>query len=78
MPSKSLLKKYDLEIFGELSEYLKMGNVKKFRECIDKNELYYMQCGVYLILQKLINLVYRNLLKKLLVYTHCLLIGQLK
>ncbi|XP_050531620.1 PCI domain-containing protein 2 [Daktulosphaira vitifoliae] len=64
IPSKSLLKKYDLEIFGELSDYLKMGNVKKFRECIDINEVYYMQCGVYLILQKLINLVYRNLLKK--------------
>ncbi|XP_050429892.1 PCI domain-containing protein 2 [Adelges cooleyi] len=64
MPSKSLLKKYDLELFGELSDYLKMGNVRKFRECIDTNEVYYMKCGVYLVLQKLLNLVYRNLLKK--------------
>lgn len=65
MPSKDLLKKYDLEIFEELTDSLKMGNVKKYRECLDTNEVYYMQNGVYLVLQKLHNLVYRNLLKKL-------------
>lgn len=65
MPSKDLLKKYDLEIFEELTDSLKMGNVKKYRECLDTNKVYYMQNGVYLVLQKLHNLVYRNLLKKL-------------
>lgn len=64
MPSKHLLNKYNLDIFKDLTEYIKMGNVKKFRECIDVNEVYYMKCGVYLLLQKLINLVYRNLFKK--------------
>lgn len=65
MPSANLLKKYDLEVFGDLTDSIKKGNVQKFRECIDVNELYYMKCGVYLVLQKLINLVYRNLFKKL-------------
>lgn len=65
MPSTNLLKKYDLGILSELVYALKDGNVKKYRECINANELYYMKCGVYLVLQKLINLVYRNLLKKL-------------
>jgi len=64
MPSKNLLKKYDLDIFGDLTDYIKMGHVQKFRECIDRNEVYYMNCGVYLVLLKLINLVYRNLFKK--------------
>lgn len=67
MPSKDLLKKYDLKSFEDLTNYIKMGNVQKFRECIDVNEVYYMKCGVYLLLQKLINIVYRNLLKKLYV-----------
>lgn len=65
MPSKNLLKKYDLDIFEDLTDCVKIGNVKKFRECIDKNEVFYMKCGVYLVLQKLMNLVYRNLFKKL-------------
>lgn len=65
MPSEHLLKKYDLEVFEDLTDSIKAGNVQKFRECIDVNELYYMKCGVYLVLQKLINLVYRNLFKKL-------------
>lgn len=65
MPSKNLLKKYDLEIFKDLTDYIKIGDVRKFRESIDVNEVYYMKCGVYLLLQKLINLVYRNLFKKL-------------
>lgn len=65
MPSKYLLKKYELDVFEDLTDYIKMGNVQKFRECIDINEVYYMKCGVYLVLQKLINLVYRNLFKKL-------------
>lgn len=65
MPSKGLLKKYNLEIFSDLTDYIKIGNVQKFRECIDINEVYYMKSGVYLLLQKLTNLVYRNLFKKL-------------
>lgn len=65
MPSQNLLKKYDLEIYDDLTNFIKLGNVQKFRECIDVNEVYYMKCGVYLVLQKLINLVYRNLFKKL-------------
>lgn len=65
MPSKNLLKKYDLEVFDDLTDSLKMGKIQKFRESIEVNETYFMKCGVYLVLQKLINLVYRNLFKKL-------------
>lgn len=65
MPSQNLLKKYDLEIYDDMTNFIKLGHVQKFRECIDVNEVYYMKCGVYLVLQKLINLVYRNLFKKL-------------
>lgn len=65
MPSKHLLNKYNMDIFKDLTEYIKMGNVKKFKESIEVNEVYYMKCGIYLLLQKLINLVYRNLFKKL-------------
>ncbi|VVC44905.1 Hypothetical protein CINCED_3A011140 [Cinara cedri] len=65
MPSLNLLKKYDLDVFMDLTTSLKTGNVKLFRECIDKHEVCYMKCGIYLVLQKLINIVYRNLFKKL-------------
>ncbi|VVC44904.1 Proteasome component (PCI) domain [Cinara cedri] len=64
MPSLNLLKKYDLDVFMDLTTSLKTGNVKLFRECIDKHEVCYMKCGIYLVLQKLINIVYRNLFKK--------------
>lgn len=65
MPSLSLLKKYNLDIFFDLTTSLKTGNVKKFKECIDINEVCYMKCGIYLVLQKLINIAHRNLFKKL-------------
>lgn len=65
MPSLSLLKKYDLDMFVDLTNSIKMGNVQTFRKCIDVNEVCYMKCGIYLVLQKLINIVYRNLFKKL-------------
>jgi len=65
MPSNNLLDKYNLDVFKDLTKSIKTGNVKKFRQCIDDNEVYYMKGGIYLLLQKLINLVYRNLFKKL-------------
>jgi len=50
--------------FEEVSEALKDGNVYRFKQALQKSEKKFIKYGVYLILEKLHMLLYRNLFKK--------------
>lgn len=72
LPSNFLLQKYDLVQFAEVVKAVKDGNLLLLTEAMNKNESFFIQYGVYLILEKLKVITYRNLFKKvyLLLKTH--------
>jgi len=72
MPKQSLLKKYDLQQFSGVMEAVKEGNLCDLNEALEKNEKTFIKWGIFLILEKLKIITYRNLFKKvsLLMQSH--------
>lgn len=72
MPKIELLQKYDLMQFSDVSKAVVEGNLLKLNESLTLNESFFIKCGIYLILEKLKIITYRNLFKKvyLLMKTH--------
>ena len=65
MPRDKLLLKYDLKPFSELVKAVKQGNLLKFNQNMIEYEDFFIQNGVYLFLEKLKMITYRNLFKKI-------------
>lgn len=66
IPKKEVLEKYDVLQFHELACALKDGNVRAFDEVIQKHESFFIEYGIYLIVEKLKFIGYRNLFKKVM------------
>merc|ERR1719509_692823 len=64
MPKKALLQKFDLMQFNSVAEAVKAGNLLKLNEALDANEKFFIKCGIFLILEKLKKITYRNLFMK--------------
>ncbi|KAM7541182.1 hypothetical protein Aperf_G00000029784 [Anoplocephala perfoliata] len=77
LPKSGLLHKYDLTEFDGISAAVKCGNLQKLHEELEKNETFFISCGIYLILEKLKMITYRNLFKRIaqILNTHLLPIG---
>ncbi|KER33348.1 hypothetical protein T265_00835 [Opisthorchis viverrini] len=56
--------KYDYSISSPLSSHCRAGNLQKMDMELNKYEEFFLSCGVYLILEKLKLITYRNLFKK--------------
>ncbi|XP_022288159.2 myosin-VIIa-like [Crassostrea virginica] len=72
MPSQRVLQKYDLLQFAEVAQAVSSGNLLSLNKALEKNEAFFIKCGIYLILEKLKIITYRNLFKKvhLILGTH--------
>ncbi|CAH3024806.1 unnamed protein product [Porites evermanni] len=72
MPNEQLLYKYNLTQFLDVVRAVRMGNLALLNETLERQQVFFIQCGVYLILEKLKIITYRNLFKKvsLLLKTH--------
>ncbi|TSK17791.1 PCI domain-containing protein 2 [Bagarius yarrelli] len=72
MPTNELLRKYDLLQFGDVTKAVSEGNLWLLNEALTKHETFFIRCGIFLILEKLKIITYRNLFKKvyLLLKTH--------
>lgn len=72
MPKKFVLEKYNLLQFWELMEAVKKGNLRSLEEVMNKHESFFIEAGIYLIVEKLKIIAYRNLFKKvyLVLNTH--------
>ncbi|XP_053563741.1 PCI domain-containing protein 2 [Bombina bombina] len=72
MPTLQLLRKYDLMQFAEVTKAVSEGNLLLLTEALVKHETFFIRCGIFLILEKLKIITYRNLFKKvyLLLKTH--------
>ncbi|CAG0919718.1 unnamed protein product [Notodromas monacha] len=65
MPKLLLLKKYNLEQFEEVTLAVKQGNVRRLNEALETNHDFFVEHGIYLILEKLLTMTCRNLFKKI-------------
>ena len=63
MPKQSLLKKYDLQQFTGVMEAVKEGNLYNLNKALEDNERTFIKWGIFLILEKLRIITYRNLFK---------------
>ncbi|KAJ9576957.1 hypothetical protein L9F63_006483 [Diploptera punctata] len=72
MPRKAVLEKYDLTQFLDVVEAVKQGNVLQLNKVIQQHEAFFIKCGIYLLLERMKIITYRNLFKKvyLLMKTH--------
>ncbi|XP_072902177.1 PCI domain-containing protein 2 [Hemitrygon akajei] len=72
MPTVLLLRKYDLLQFSDVTKAVGEGNLLLLNEALSKHEAFFIRCGIFLILEKLKIITYRNLFKKvyLLLRTH--------
>lgn len=72
IPSKLVLEKYDLLQFWELVQAVCQGNLRLLDQVIEKHETFFIRCGIYLIVEKLKIIAYRNLFRKvyLMINTH--------
>lgn len=77
LPSKQVLAKYNVTQFSSVADAVRQGNLLKLTEALRSNEKFFIKAGVYLILEKLKIITYRNLFKKVLVFTLSCLIGGL-
>ncbi|XP_072034806.1 PCI domain-containing protein 2-like isoform X2 [Amphiura filiformis] len=64
MPKVSFLKKYDLLQFADIAKATSTGNLRLLNQAMEEHEAFFVKCGVYLILEKLKTITYRNLFKK--------------
>lgn len=72
MPSVKLLQRFNLEPFIDIRNAVTSGNLLKLNESLEIHQAFFIRTGIYLILEKLKILTYRNLFKKtsLLLGTH--------
>lgn len=72
MPKQSVLQKYNLMEFWELMESVKKGDLRSLENVMAKHEAFFIGAGIYLIVEKLKLIAYRNLFKKvyLVLNTH--------
>ncbi|KAK9747013.1 PCI domain [Popillia japonica] len=64
IPKREVLEKYDVIQFWDLVEAVCQGNLKLFDELMEKHESFFIKCGIYLIIDKLKIIAYRNLFRK--------------
>lgn len=64
MPKQSLLEKYNLMEFYELMESVRKGDLRSLEGVMAKHEVFFIDAGIYLIVEKLKLIAYRNLFKK--------------
>lgn len=65
IPKRSLLIKYNLKEFVELVAAVKLGDIRLLNDTFVKYERFFIGAGIYLLLEKLKFVAYRNLFKKM-------------
>ncbi|KJH51666.1 PCI domain protein [Dictyocaulus viviparus] len=65
MPTAHLLHKYQLDEFHEVVEAVKEGNLAKLDQALESNEHFFIQCGIFLMLEKLRAITFRTLFKRI-------------
>ena len=64
LPTDALLDAYDLQQYKTIAQAVRMGNLQLLTEQLATHQLFFIQWGVFLILERLRMVAYRNLFKK--------------
>ncbi|CAH2105479.1 unnamed protein product [Euphydryas editha] len=64
MPTRNLLQKYDLLQFWDLTSVVKNGDLRGIDRIMEMHETFFISAGIYLIVEKLKIIAYRNLFRK--------------
>ncbi|KAL4706464.1 hypothetical protein ACJJTC_003036 [Scirpophaga incertulas] len=64
MPAKHVVYKYDLPLFWDLACAVKNGNLRGIDQVMEEHESFFIKAGIYLIVEKLKILAYRNLFRR--------------
>ncbi|KAL1447836.1 hypothetical protein WDU94_012368 [Cyamophila willieti] len=64
MPTRDLLERYNLLQLWDVMVAVKSGHITQLTEAMNKHGTFFIQCGIYLILENLKMITYRNLFKK--------------
>ncbi|XP_026497015.1 PCI domain-containing protein 2 [Vanessa tameamea] len=64
MPTRALLQKYDLLQFWDLTSVVKNGDLRGIDRIMEMHENFFISAGIYLIVEKLKIIAYRNLFRK--------------
>eukprot|EP01084_Bolivina_argentea_P005777 10911_1 len=64
LPKIELLQRHGLMEFMALTEAVKRGDLRVFNEALEKEEERFIRNGTYLVLERVHNIVYRNLLRR--------------
>jgi len=67
-PLPPLLKKYNVEGFSEVVSAIRAGHIRNFNAALDHHQDKFLSKGIFLILEKLRYIVYRNLFRKVYLY----------
>ncbi|XP_062498844.1 PCI domain-containing protein 2-like [Corticium candelabrum] len=72
MPSIEVLRQHNLMEFSDVARSVQEGNLRLLNEALSRHEAFFIKFGIYLILERLKVIMYRNLFKKvfLLLGTH--------
>lgn len=78
MPSIKLLRTFDLMHFQDLVSAVRKGDLRSLNEALERHSDFFWKYGIYLILEKLKIIAYRNLFKKVwsILDTHQIPISQ--
>ncbi|XP_046687619.1 PCI domain-containing protein 2-like [Homalodisca vitripennis] len=64
MPTREVLKKYDLLQLWEVVVAVKRGCISELSNAMQQHQTFFIKSGIYLIIEKLKIITYRNLAKK--------------
>ena len=64
LPKPRLLQKYQLAEFESVTEAVKTGNLQLLQQALLKHQTFFVQWGIYLLLEKLRIVIYRTLFKR--------------
>lgn len=67
MPSDKLLKRYDLGYFADICRAIRSGNIRLFQERMGGCSADFVKQGTFVIMSKLIHIVYQTLIKRVTV-----------
>ena len=68
LPSPELLESNELtDYFGNIAEAVKTGSPELLHESLVKHEEFFIETSIFLIIEKLKNVIYRNLFKSIMV-----------
>ncbi|VDM53321.1 unnamed protein product [Angiostrongylus costaricensis] len=70
MPTAQLLHKYQLDEFHDVVDAVKEGNLAKLDQALEANEHFFIQCGIFLMLEKLRAITFRTLFKATIIGGH--------